>query len=56
MGVCGCGVGLVRKQHIEGVQRDGENIYDLLNINIIWPFVKLIGVFASLINYMNVLN
>ena len=52
----GCGVGRVRKVHRGGGLIEGDFIDTLLNINIVWPFVNLIDVFASLLNCMCVSN
>ena len=35
---------------------EGDYIYALLNINVVYPYVKLVDVFASLIKYLRVLN
>ena len=48
VGVGGCGGGRRRKLHREGGLREGYGRDNLLNINIVWPFVKLIDVFAYL--------
>ena len=53
-GVCG---GVCRgKWHIWGGLIEGDDRDDILNINIAQPFVKLIGVFAFLLNSICVLN
>ena len=46
--VGGCGGGFRRKLHREVGLREGYGRDNLLNINIVWPFVKLIDVFAFL--------
>ena len=47
----GCGRGRVRKGHRGGGIREGDVSDILLNINISWPFVKLIEMFTSLLNF-----
>ena len=52
----GCGGGRGRKVNRGGGLREGGGIYTLLNIKIIWPFVKLIDELAPLLNYTCVSN
>ena len=52
----GCGVGCGIKRHRGGGLREGDGRDYLLKINIAWSFVKLVEVFASLLNYMCVLK
>ena len=54
-GSCGGGGGGI-KVHRGGVIREVDDRYALLRIKIVWPFDKFIDVFASLINYTQVLN
>ena len=44
------------KQHTGRGLREGDDRDALLDISIVCPFVNLITVFASLLNYMRVFN